>query len=148
MKKAGIDSLMPATTFSLHPTLEADTLPVGDLGLSRVLLMNDARYPWLILVPRRPDLTELIDLPAAERHGLTDEIALCSAALQRVVRPEKLNVAALGNLVAQLHVHIVGRFASDAAWPNPVWARGAAEPYDAAVGRRRAAEIWAAVGLV
>ena len=138
----------PASSFSLHPRLGTDTLTVGDLGLSRVLLMNDARYPWLVLVPRRPALVEIVDLTAVERRDLMDEIALCSAALQRVAAPDKLNVGALGNVVAQLHVHIVGRFASDAAWPDPVWGRGTPVPYGAAEGRSRAAEIWTAVGLV
>ena len=136
------------TGFSLHPRLAADTHHVGDLPLCSVLLMDDARFPWLILVPRRPGLVEITDLAAGERHDLMDEIALCSAALQRVAAPDKLNVGALGNVVAQLHVHIVGRFASDAAWPDPVWGRGARVPYDAALGRHRADEIWTALGLV
>ena len=117
------------TDFALDPRLAADTLPVGDLPLCRVLLMRDARFPWLILVPRRPDLREFIDLPADARAILMEEIAAASRALQAETGAEKLNVGALGNVVAQLHVHVVARFAADAAWPGPVWGSGAATLY-------------------
>jgi diadenosine tetraphosphate (Ap4A) HIT family hydrolase len=107
--------------FSLHPQLERDTTPLGDLPLSRVLVINDANYPWLLLVPRRPDAVELIDLDEVERAQLMTEIALVSRVLKEVTECDKLNVAALGNLVPQLHVHIIARRTSDAAWPRPVW---------------------------
>ncbi|MBV1703356.1 MAG: HIT domain-containing protein [Hyphomicrobiales bacterium] len=116
-------------SFELHPQLEADTLPLGDLLLSRVRLMNDARFPWLVLVPRRPDLREFIDLPAAERSILMEEIAAVSLAMREVTEAEKLNVAALGNRVPQLHVHVISRFATDLAWPAPVWGAGSAQAY-------------------
>ena len=135
-------------TFDLDPRLGADTLALGDLGLSSVRLMNDARYPWLILVPRRPGLVEILDLSAADRGELMEEIASCSSALKRIAAPDKLNFGAIGNRVPQLHVHIVARFVGDAAWPDPVWGRGAAVPYSAEAGSARAAEIWSAVALV
>lgn len=112
--------------WTLHPQLAADTVPVGDLALARVLLATDANYPWLILVPRRAGVTELIDLAESEQMQLTGEIAAASKALKSITECEKLNVAALGNMVAQLHVHIIGRRHSDKAWPKPVW--GVAEP--------------------
>ena len=119
--------------WSLHPQLAADTVPVGDLALSRVLLANDGNFPWLILVPRRPGLTEIIDLEENEQIQLMGEIDAAARALKSVTECEKLNVAALGNQVAQLHVHLIARRHSDPAWPKPVW--GAIPPvaYNAAV---------------
>ena len=107
--------------WSLHPQLAADTVPVGDLALARVLLANDANYPWLILVPRRPGLVELIDLAPNEQVQLMGEIDAAARVLKAVTECEKLNIAALGNVVAQLHIHVVARRHSDAAWPKPVW---------------------------
>ena len=112
--------------WSLDPKLAADTVPVGDLVLSRVLLANDANFPWLILVPRRPGLVELIDLDETAQVQLLNEIANAARVLKSVTECEKLNIAALGNVVAQLHVHVIARRHSDAAWPKPVW--GAAPP--------------------
>ncbi len=114
--------------FSLHPQLESDTLPVTDLGLCRVLLMDNALFPWLILVPRREQAREIIDLTPGQRHLLMDEIAHISEAMQELFRPDKINVAALGNQVPQLHIHVIARFTADSAWPYPVWGKGA-EPY-------------------
>lgn len=105
----------------LHPQLERDTASLGDLPLSRVRVSNDANYPWLILVPRRPDIVEVIDLDEADQAQLMTEVARVAGALRDVTACHKLNIAALGNVVAQLHVHIIARFRSDAAWPNPVW---------------------------
>jgi diadenosine tetraphosphate (Ap4A) HIT family hydrolase len=112
--------------WSLHPQLAADTVPVGDLALTRVLLANDANFPWLILVPRRPDLVELIDLPEDAQVQLLSEVAASARVLKGITECEKLNIAALGNQVPQLHVHVIARRHSDAAWPKPVW--GAAPP--------------------
>jgi diadenosine tetraphosphate (Ap4A) HIT family hydrolase len=112
---------MADSTWILHPQLARDTTLLGDLPLSRVLLSNDANYPWLILVPRRADLVELIDLDDAGQAQLMAEIARVARALRAVTDCHKLNVAALGNMVPQLHVHVIARFRSDAAWPNPVW---------------------------
>jgi diadenosine tetraphosphate (Ap4A) HIT family hydrolase len=117
--------------FTLDPRLAADTLPVGDLPLSAVLLMNDRRFPWLILVPRRPDLSEITDLSDADAATFSEEARLAVRVMSELARPDKVNVGALGNVVAQLHLHVVGRFRSDPAWPGPVWGFGAAEPYPA-----------------
>ena len=127
---------MTALTFALHPQLEADTTPVGDLPLSRVLLMNDANYPWLILVPRLPGISEIIDLEENAQGQLTAEIARVSAALKAVTACDKLNVAAIGNVVPQLHVHVVARYRTDLAWPKPVWGAAPAKPYDEAARAR------------
>ncbi len=132
--------------FALHPRLAADTVPVGDLPLCRILLMADARFPWLILVPRR-SVTEIVDLAAPERATLVEEIALASRVLRDETGAEKLNVGALGNIVAQLHIHVVARFATDAAWPGPVWGSGAAVPYEADAARRLARRLGAALGF-
>lgn len=118
--------------FSLHPRLEADTALVADWGLSRVLLMNDARYPWLILVPRRAGLTELHDLSHTEGTVLADELRRASQHLKVLTKAAKINIGALGNLVPQLHLHVIARNPGDAAWPGPVWGQGKAEPYDGA----------------
>lgn len=144
---------MTAATFVLDPRLAADTLPIGRLALSRLLLMNDARYPWLILVPERPGIRELYELLAADRAVLIEEIAACARALADALAPErvadKLNVAALGNVVAQFHVHVVGRFADDPAWPAPVWGRGPARPYAPAAAEALAGAVTARLpGLV
>lgn len=115
--------------FALHPTLARDTIEVARWPLCRVLLMKDRRFPWLILVPERESVREIHELPAGDRAVLIEEIALASEALKRLVRPDKLNVGALGNVVPQLHVHVVARFVADPAWPEPVWGSGAAVPY-------------------
>jgi len=106
--------------WSLHPQLNADTVPVCELALSRLLAMNDANFPWLILVPRRAGVSEIIDL-GDEQAVLMDELALVSRALKDETRCDKLNVAAIGNVVPQLHIHIVAGRKDDAAWPKPVW---------------------------
>ena len=111
------------THYTLHPRLAADTLSVTELPLCQVLLMNDQRFPWLILVPRQPDLTEIIDLQPDDQTQLWHEIALCSEVLKQVTKPHKLNVGALGNVVSQLHIHIIARQIDDAAWPDPVWGK-------------------------
>ncbi|ARP98776.1 HIT domain-containing protein [Pseudorhodoplanes sinuspersici] len=117
---------MNSDGWSLHPQLERDTILLGDMTLSRVLIIKDANYPWLLLVPRRPAIVEIIDLDEVEQAQLTVEIARVSRALKDVTKCDKLNVAALGNAVPQLHVHIIARRKTDKAWPKPVW--GAAEP--------------------
>jgi diadenosine tetraphosphate (Ap4A) HIT family hydrolase len=122
--------------WSLDPQLARDTVPVGDLALSRVLLANDAGYPWLILVPRQPALTEIIDLAEHDQVRLLGEIAATARALKSVTECDKLNIAALGNVVAQLHVHVIARRRSDAAWPKPVWGAAPSLAYDSAVRDR------------
>lgn len=116
-------------TFSLHPRLAQDTFEITRLALSRVLLMNDRRWPWLVLVPALPGLRELYDLDPPDGARLMSEITLASAAVRELYRPHKINVAALGNQVEQLHVHVVGRFLDDPAWPKPIWGKGKALPY-------------------
>ncbi|RAP59192.1 HIT family protein [Oleiagrimonas sp. MCCC 1A03011] len=117
-------------TFSLDTRLEQDTLPVADLDLCSVRLMNDARFPWLILVPALPDLEEIDQLDLDQRMQLLKEIGQCSHALRACVQVDKLNVGALGNIVRQLHVHVVARTQGDDAWPGPVWGSGTSRPYD------------------
>jgi len=112
---------VPASNWSLQPQLENDSALVGDLPLSRLLVMKDANYPWLLLVPRRAGVSDLIDLGEPEQAQLMAEIACASRALKAITSCDKLNVAALGNIVPQLHVHIIARRNGDAAWPKPVW---------------------------
>ena len=119
--------------WSLDPQLAADTIPVGDLALSRVLLANDANYPWLILVPRMPGVTEITDLDPNDQVQLLGEIDAAARVLKAVTECEKLNIAALGNMVAQLHVHVIARRHSDAAWPKPVWGAVPPSAYSPAV---------------
>jgi diadenosine tetraphosphate (Ap4A) HIT family hydrolase len=117
---------MSEAGFALDPRLAADTRPVASLPLCAVLLMNDARYPWLILVPRRAGLVEIADLRDDEQAMLWQEVNRAAAALRAVAPCDKLNLGALGNIVRQLHVHVVARVEGDAAWPGPVWGNGQA----------------------
>lgn len=117
--------------FTLDPRLAADTIALGDLALSSVLLLDDKRFPWFVLVPRRPGVSELTDLTPADAARLMDETRLAVGVMQALAKPDKVNVGALGNMVAQLHVHVIGRFRSDPAWPGPVWGHGTREPYPA-----------------
>lgn len=120
--------------WTLHPQMEADSAPIGDLPLCRVLAMNDANYPWLVLVPRRNGMRDVIDLTDADQARLAVESAQVARALKDMTHCTKLNVAALGNTVPQLHVHVIARFSNDAAWPRPVWGVLPAKPYsDAAL---------------
>jgi diadenosine tetraphosphate (Ap4A) HIT family hydrolase len=116
-------------SWRLHPQLDRDTVKIGDLALSRVLVIKDANYPWLLLVPRR-DVTEIIDLDEVEQAQLMVEIARVSRALKDVTQCDKLNIAALGNAVSQLHVHVIARRSTDAAWPKPVWGAVPIVPHD------------------
>lgn len=127
--------------FVLHERLAADTVALADWPLSRVLLMNDQSYPWLILVPRRPGLKEIHDLGKDERAQLTEEICRASRALQSRFSPDKINVGALGNLVPQLHVHVIARFKSDPAWPGPVWGKQPPVPYESGALQERVAQM-------
>lgn len=117
------------TGFALDPRLAADTVFVADWELSRVLLMNDARFPWLILVPRRSGLVELDDLSDSDQIVLLLEINRVMGLLRAMAPCDKLNVGALGNIVRQLHVHVIARSPDDAAWAGPVWGVGSAQPY-------------------
>ena len=119
------------TEFTLHEQLAADTIEVTRWPLSLVLLMNARQWPWLILVPRRPAMRELYELLQPDQQALMSEIVRASEKLAQLVRPDKINVAALGNAVPQLHVHVIGRFTRDPVWPKPVWGTVAPEPYPA-----------------
>ena len=117
-------------SFALDPRLAADTREIGDLPLSRALLMNDARYPWIILVPRRAGLIEIADLDRTERAQWVEEMTETAQILRALPEVEKINLGALGNIVRQLHGHVVGRRAGDSAWPGPVWGSGPALAYE------------------
>ncbi len=119
---------MSASTpaWSLHSRLKEDTIDIGDLPLCRVLVIKDANYPWLLLVPRRLEANEIIDLDEVEQGQLMTEISRVARALKDITKCDKLNIAALGNVVPQLHIHVVARRSGDVAWPRPVW--GAAPP--------------------
>ncbi len=115
--------------FQLHPQLAADSFAVTEWPLCAVRLVNDSRFPWLILVPRQDGLRELHDLSGDELPVLMAEMARASDALARGFAPDKVNTGALGNVVAQLHVHVIARWRSDPAWPGPVWGAGQPRPY-------------------
>ncbi|RYD16616.1 MAG: HIT domain-containing protein [Lysobacteraceae bacterium] len=128
-------------SFSIDPRLAAESWPIGELPLSSLLLMDDARYPWLLLVPRIAGARELLDLDEADRAMLLGEVSLASRALETLFSPDKLNIAALGNVVPQLHVHVLARYRSDEAWPHPVWGRGTRVAYEAELREQRIATL-------
>jgi diadenosine tetraphosphate (Ap4A) HIT family hydrolase len=134
-------------SWSLHPQLEQDTETIGDLVLSRLLVSRDANYPWLLLVPRRPGASEIIDLDAADQQQLMTEIVTVSGALKTVTACDKLNIAAIGNMVPQLHVHILARRRDDPAWPKPVWGAAPARNWDPAVRERLVAALRGKIGI-
>lgn len=115
--------------FEMDKRLVGDTVELGDFALSRVLLMNDSRYPWLILVPRVVDASEVFDLQLEQQQELWQETQIVAHALKHAFAADKINIATLGNVVSQLHMHIVVRMQDDDAWPAPVWGRGTAQPY-------------------
>jgi diadenosine tetraphosphate (Ap4A) HIT family hydrolase len=115
--------------FELHPKLAQDTSTVGDFSLCRLLLMNDASYPWFILVPRQPKIREIFELSERDQQQLLRESSQLSQVLNQLFQADKINVAALGNMVPQLHIHHIVRYQTDPAWPNPVWGFGPAQPY-------------------
>ncbi|MBA1379135.1 HIT family protein [Pseudomonas brassicacearum] len=117
--------------FALDPRLQQDTLPIGDFPLCRLLLSNDSNYPWFILVPRRDDISELFQLDDADQQQLWKETTALAETLKDSFDADKLNVATLGNVVSQLHMHVIVRKRDDAAWPAPVWGKHPAQPYSA-----------------
>lgn len=133
--------------FELHPQLAADTHPVGDLALCRILLMDDANWPWVILVPRRPDIREICELSDDDQVALVRESSRLAGALQTLFTPDKLNIAALGNVVPQLHLHHVARHRGDPAWPKPVWGTRPRKPYDLADAHAIVAKLAAELRL-
>jgi len=132
---------MSESDWSLDPRLQNDTFPIGNLVLSRVLAIDDADYPWLVLVPRRPGVTEIADLGDRDAARLMEEIAQASRALKSVTGCDRVNIAAIGNIVPQLHVHIVARWKTDPLWPKPVWGHVAPRPGGAAAFARFLAAI-------
>jgi diadenosine tetraphosphate (Ap4A) HIT family hydrolase len=136
---------IPLSAFLLDPRLEADSVHLTSLNLCELRLMNDARFPWLLLIPRRAGATEIIDLDERDRLTLFTELGETSRALKAATACDKLNVAAIGNLVPQLHIHVVARFRTDAAWPRPVWGSGEAVAYEAAARDRLISRILASL---
>ena len=130
--------------FQLHPQLEADTIMLGDFPLCRLLLLNDANYPWFVLVPRREDVREIFELSADDQAALLQESSFLAQRISEVFGADKINIAALGNLVPQLHVHHIVRYHDDPAWPAPVWGKVPARPYE----RRELAAMLLKVGMV
>ncbi|WP_236234522.1 HIT family protein [Pseudomonas tohonis] len=130
--------------FALDQRLQQDCLPVGDFPLCRLLLMNDAHYPWFILVPRREEVSELFLLDADDQLRLWNETTRLAEVLKDSFGADKMNVATLGNVVSQLHMHVIVRRREDAAWPAPVWGRHPAQPYSP----EQVAEVMARLRLV
>ena len=133
--------------FKLHAQLDQDTLELGRLRLSRVLLMLDANYPWLILVPEREGIKELFELNNDEQLCLMKEVTRCSQTLHEAFSADKINVAALGNMVPQLHVHLIVRYTQDPAWPEPVWGKLPRKEYEADELKARVAQLSALLGF-
>lgn len=115
--------------FSLDPRLQNDTFHLGDLPLCRLLLSNDSQYPWFILVPRVVGVSEVFDLSAADQQALWNESSWLGEVVKAAFAARKVNIASLGNVVSQLHMHVIARFAEDPAWPGPVWGKLPARPY-------------------
>lgn len=124
------------TEFVLDKRLASTSVHALDLPLSRVLVMDDARYPWLVLVPRRAHLTEMFELNPTDRVMLNEELTIAASQLKTLTNCHKINVANLGNVVPQLHIHVIARNIGDPAWPGPIWGKGDAVPYDPAALER------------
>lgn len=119
-----------AKAFELDERLGNDSALITNIGLCQLRLMNDSRWPWLILVPQRPGISELFELTPLDQAMLTFETNLVAEALKKARQPVKINVAAIGNIVRQLHVHVIARYENDANWPGPVWGFGERQPYE------------------
>lgn len=132
--------------FELHPRLAADTVEITRLPLCRVLLMNDANYPWVILVPERTGIREIHELSETGQIQLIKESSHVSRVMSQLFNPEKMNIAALGNVVPQLHIHHIARFEHDPAWPRPVWGQRPIQPYETTALERRKLELAKALG--
>ncbi len=116
--------------FELDQRLARDSDLIVSLGLCQLRIMNDSRWPWLMLVPERPGMSEIFDLEPLDQSQLSVEVNMVGAALKAVTQAEKINIGALGNIVRQLHIHLIARSAGDQNWPGPVWGFGRSEPYD------------------
>ncbi len=129
------------TKFELHPQLVKDCFSVGSFALSRLLMMNDCQYPWFILVPQRAAVREIYELVGEDRSQLLQESCILSEVLVQIYQPEKLNIAAIGNRVSQLHLHHIARYSNDVAWPSPIWGRVPALPYSDRDAQLRIVEV-------
>jgi len=127
-------------TFELHPDLIRDGIDMGSFKLCRVLLINDSGYPWFVLVPQKPGISDTIDLTPEDYAQMCEESRIFSAAIMEGFNGEKLNVAALGNMTPQLHIHHIVRYKNDAAWPGPIWGKHPMKPYDEA-GIKKARDV-------
>ena len=127
--------------FKLNSNLEKDSIFIAKLAISQVRLNNDSRFPWLILIPELTNLRELHEIPVDLQSRVYKEINLCSKLLEEVSQADKMNVAALGNIVPQLHIHIIARKQDDIAWPQPVWLAGSGIPYQQKIQERKVAEL-------
>lgn len=136
-----------AGSFVLDERLGAG-LRVVDWPLCQVRLENDARYPWLILIPRRANVSEIFDLDESDRAQFFLELTTAAQRMAGALKPTKMNVGMLGNMVPQLHGHVIARYEGDSAWPKPVWGMGTAEPYDPKAAEERAAQFKAIIGAV
>lgn len=136
-----------STPFELHPDLARDGVEVGHLRLSRLLLMKESRWPWLVLVPERAEMRDLHDLESLDQYRVCDEITTCSEVLKRLYAAQKINVAALGNMTPQLHIHVIARFSEDPAWPKPIWGALPTQPYPQAALEARVHELRQALNL-
>ena len=134
------------TEFQLHPQLEKDCFVIGQLPLSTVLMMNDQQFPWFILVPMQKELTEIYQLAANDRQQLLTESCLLAETLQSLYQPDKLNIATIGNIVSQLHVHHIVRYRHDLAWPSPVWGKFPALTYSEVQAEAEISRIRSALG--
>lgn len=132
--------------FELHPQLAQDCIPVADLPLSRLLLMNDSQFPWLVLVPRRPEVTELFELSDADQAQLHQEMSNLGKALKDAFNADKMNIAALGNMVSQLHIHVIVRYRDDPAWPAPIWGKFPPVRYEGEALQQRLEQLRAVLG--
>ncbi len=116
-------------TFQLHPQLEQDSIELGHFSLSKLLLINDSQYPWFVLVPQRCDMTEIYQLSVDDQRLLTQESSLLAETLAHSFNADKMNIASIGNIVPQLHIHHIVRYSCDIAWPTPVWGKFPVIPY-------------------
>ena len=140
-------SVLDGPDIDLHPQLARDCLWLGRLSACQVLLMDDSHYPWLILVPNQAGLTEFDLLPESLVPAVHDDIRRAAQVLRTLFQPDKLNVAALGNMVPQLHIHLIARFHQDAAWPKPVWGCLPPSPYGEPLLQEQASRLCAALGM-
>lgn len=135
------------TEFKLDTRLETSSVFIADLKLCHVRLSTNGAFPWIMLMPRVPDIVEILDLSGEDQDRLWDEILFASNIMKKIYKPKKLNVANLGNVVPQLHVHVVARYEEDKAWPGPIWNSGVKEEYDAAELEKMIKQLQAAFSL-